>query len=42
MAKRSNDLAHDSVGRLMLRLAIPTVVAQVVNALYNIDRKSVV
>ena len=36
MAKRSNDLAHDSVGRLMLRLAIPTVVAQVVNALYNI------
>lgn len=36
MAKRVNDLGGDSVGKLMLRLAIPAVVAQLVNALYNI------
>lgn len=36
MAKRINDLGHDPVGPLLLRLAIPSVTAQLVNALYNI------
>jgi len=36
MAGRVNDLGHDSVGRLMVRLALPAIVAQLVNALYNI------
>ena len=36
MAKRENDLGRDPIGRLLLRLAIPTVTAQLVNALYNI------
>ena len=36
MAKRENDLGRDPVGGLLLRLAIPTVTAQLVNALYNI------
>ncbi len=34
--KRGNDLGRDPVGTLMLRLALPSVVAQLVNALYNI------
>ena len=33
---RTNDLGRDSVARLMLRLALPAVAAQLVNALYNI------
>ena len=36
MAKRENDLGRDPVGQLLLRLALPTVTAQLVNALYNI------
>ena len=36
MAKRENDLGRDPVGRLLLRLALPAVTAQLVNALYNI------
>ena len=36
MAKRENDLGRDPVGRLLLRLALPSVTAQLVNALYNI------
>lgn len=36
MAKRINDLGRDRVGPLMLRLAVPAVTAQLVNALYNI------
>ena len=36
MAKRTNDLGRDSVGKLLVRLAVPTVTAQLVNALYNI------
>ncbi len=36
MSKKSNDLGNDSVGRLMVRLAFPAIVAQLVNALYNI------
>ena len=34
--KRENDLGRDPVGKLLLRLAVPTVTAQLVNALYNI------
>lgn len=36
MAKRENDLGRDPVGKLLLRLALPSVMAQLVNALYNI------
>lgn len=36
MAKRASDLGRDSVGALLLRLALPAVAAQVINALYNI------
>lgn len=37
MEKKNNDfLGTDPVGRLLLRLAIPTVVAQLINMLYNI------
>ena len=34
--KRLNDLGHDPVPRLVLRLAIPTMLAQLVNVLYSI------
>ena len=34
--RRVNDLGRDPVGPLLLRLALPTVTAQLVNALYNI------
>lgn len=34
--KRTNDLGKDPVGRLVLRLAIPTMIAQFVNILYSI------
>ena len=36
MSIKSNDLGNDSVGRLVVRLAVPAIVAQLVNALYNI------
>jgi putative MATE family efflux protein len=36
VAKRTNDLGNDPVPQLLLRLAVPAVTAQVVNALYNI------
>ncbi|NCB63789.1 MAG: MATE family efflux transporter, partial [Clostridia bacterium] len=36
MAKRANDLGNDRIGSLMIRLAVPAVTAQLVNALYNI------
>ena len=36
MARRENDLGRDPVGKLLLRLALPSVTAQLVNALYNI------
>ena len=32
MAKRENDLGRDPIGKLLLRLAVPTVTAQLVNA----------
>ena len=31
--RRTNDLGRDPVGRLVLRLAIPTMLAQLVNVL---------
>lgn len=34
--RRENDLGKDSVGRLLAKLAIPAIVAQLINALYNI------
>lgn len=34
--RRGNDLARDPIGKLMLRMSAPTMLAQVVNALYNI------
>ena len=37
MAKRTNDLGNDPVPQLLLRLAVPAVTAQVVNALYNLS-----
>jgi putative MATE family efflux protein len=36
LAKRSNDLGRDPVGPLLLRLALPAIAAQLINALYNI------
>ena len=36
MAKRENDLGNDPVGGLLVRLALPAITAQLVNALYNI------
>lgn len=39
MEQNKNELGEGSVGKLMLRLAIPAIVAQLVNLLYNmIDR----
>ena len=32
MAKRENDLGRDPIGKLLLRLALPSVTAQLVNA----------
>lgn len=37
MAKQiQNDLGNDGIGKLLLRLAIPAITAQLINALYNI------
>ena len=36
MARKTNDLGRDPVGKLLLRLALPAIMAQLVNALYNI------
>ena len=33
---RTNDLGHDRISRLVIRLAIPTMLAQLVNVLYSI------
>ena len=33
---RTNDLGRDPIGPLLFRLALPAILAQVVNALYNI------
>lgn len=34
--KKENDLGRDPIGRLVLRLAVPTMIAQFVNILYSI------
>ena len=34
--RKENDLGRDPVGRLVFRLAIPTMIAQFVNILYSI------
>ncbi len=34
--QKVNDLGRDSIGKLMLNLAIPAIAAQMINALYNI------
>lgn len=35
----NNDLGKGSIGRLMLKMAVPTIIAQIINMLYNvIDR----
>ena len=36
MATKGNDLGRDSIGRLLFKLAVPAVTAQLVNMLYNI------
>ena len=36
MAKHNNDLGNDSVGALLVKLAMPAIAAQLINALYNI------
>ena len=36
MSERSTDLGTEKVGRLLVRLAVPTITAQIVNMLYNI------
>lgn len=37
--KNSIDLGNDSVGKLVIKLAIPAIVAQLINLLYNlVDR----
>ena len=33
---RENDLGNDSIGSLVLKLAVPTMIAQFVNVLYSI------
>ncbi len=39
MAQKDEQLATESVGKLLLKLSIPTITAQLVNALYNmVDR----
>lgn len=34
--KQENDLGRDNIGKLLLKLAIPAITAQLINALYNI------
>lgn len=36
MSKNSVDLGNDSVGKLLLKLSVPAITAQIINALYNI------
>lgn len=36
MAKKQTDLGNDKIGGLIIRLAVPSIAAQLVNALYNI------
>ncbi len=34
--KKTTDLGRDSIGKLLFKLAMPTIIAQLVNVLYNI------
>ena len=34
--KNNDFLGHEPVGRLLFRLALPTITAQIINLLYNI------
>jgi len=36
MKKEKTDLGTDSVGKLLFKLAVPAILAQLVNMLYNI------
>ena len=36
MSHKQNDLGRDPIGPLLMRLALPTICAQVVNLLYSI------
>lgn len=36
MSKKETDLGRDSIGRLLFKLAMPAIIAQLVNVLYNI------
>lgn len=36
MAQQEHDFAHDSIPRLLVRLSVPAIFAQLINALYNI------
>lgn len=36
MSKKNADLGRDSIGKLMLKLSAPAIIAQIVNVLYNI------
>ena len=36
MTKKSIDLGNESISRLLFRLAMPAIIAQLVNVLYNI------
>jgi len=36
MKRKNNDLGRDPVGKLLVRLSLPAITAQLVNALYNI------
>ena len=36
LVEKGTDLRHDSVGKLLFKLAVPAILAQVINALYNI------
>ena len=36
MKNQAADLGKDSVGKLLLKLALPAILAQIVNMLYNI------
>lgn len=35
-AKGGHDLGTGSIGKLMLKMAIPTIIAQIINMLYNV------
>ena len=41
-ARENVDLGSGKVSRLLFSLAMPTITSQIVNMLYNLDRKSVV